>query len=272
MSRFGSSIWKWSTLALLAAGAVVATLSLALADGGSDPTYFACVNDGSGILKVVSASTECAHNEYKIEWNQQGPAGPPGVQGAPGEAGQDGANGTSQAFVMHTGFNEFQQISDSTSALMVAGLTDLPAGSYVITAEETTSFPSGGNGGEVTCTLTPGGAHGIEGVVATAVTEQRANVVVNDAVTLGDVGAISFSCSGPAGLASDSAVLTAIRVDTLTVQTPPPPPPPGPGAFDALVDGPYPARAGTCTLTLTGSNLKPGSVILVSVNGGGLKQ
>lgn len=64
-------------------------------------TYYACVNESSGVLRMVSANTTCGAHEQPISWNQtgpqgpMGPQGPAGPQGPQGVAGLNGANGVS---------------------------------------------------------------------------------------------------------------------------------------------------------------------------------
>ena len=50
-------------------------------------TYYACVNNTTGAITIVSKSTVCKTGYHKIQWNQQGPAGPAGPQGPQGPAG-----------------------------------------------------------------------------------------------------------------------------------------------------------------------------------------
>jgi hypothetical protein len=68
-------------------------------------TYYACVNNSSGTIRVVSGSEDCKTGDYFIEWNRvgpkgdpgptgpEGPAGPQGLQGDPGPTGPPGATG-----------------------------------------------------------------------------------------------------------------------------------------------------------------------------------
>ena len=88
--------------------AAVAIAGLALGAGtiataGDDTTYYACVNNSSGTIKMVRADGTCATNEQRIVWNQQGPqglpgpAGPAGVDGAAGPAGAVGPAGPAGA-------------------------------------------------------------------------------------------------------------------------------------------------------------------------------
>ena len=245
-----SSFWKWGMVGALAIGVAVVGVTFALADGSPSPTtYYACVNNSSGTIKMVPASTTCSQNEQKIEWSQGASA--------------------SQVYVARTGVTDYQTFGPSSS-MVVAELRGLPAGSYVVTAEETASSPAASNGGEVTCTLTPGGAHAIEGVSFEGVGElssQHANVVVTDAVTVGDGAVVKYMCSGPAELSSDNAVITATRVDTLTDTTVAAPT--GGGTLTATIGAALPTLDGTCSLTVSGTSLMPGWAVYFTLNGGG---
>ena len=59
-------------------------------------TYYGCVNNSTGAIRIVGQATTCNTGEHKIQWNQtgpQGPAGPKGATGAQGPAGPKGATG-----------------------------------------------------------------------------------------------------------------------------------------------------------------------------------
>jgi hypothetical protein len=58
-------------------------------------TIYACVNNNSGNIKIVSASTTCGGNSTKISWNTTGPPGPAGATGPQGPQGNPGAPGQS---------------------------------------------------------------------------------------------------------------------------------------------------------------------------------
>lgn len=49
-------------------------------------TIYACVNNSTGILRIVSSTTICRNNETLLTWNQQGIQGPPGPAGSGGES------------------------------------------------------------------------------------------------------------------------------------------------------------------------------------------
>jgi hypothetical protein len=56
-------------------------------------TYYACINNSSGTIKMIDESKTCANNEVKIEWNQVGPKGDKGDTGNTGPQGEPGAKG-----------------------------------------------------------------------------------------------------------------------------------------------------------------------------------
>lgn len=81
------------------ASAVVGALVLGLLFTSwvqADPTpvtYYACVNNSSGTIHMVSATDTCPTGSQPISWNQLGPAGPQGPAGPAGAQGAAGANG-----------------------------------------------------------------------------------------------------------------------------------------------------------------------------------
>ena len=56
-------------------------------------TYYGCVNNSTGDLRVVDKTTTCNAGERKIQWNQVGPQGPAGPQGPKGATGAQGPAG-----------------------------------------------------------------------------------------------------------------------------------------------------------------------------------
>ena len=65
-----------------------ATYAIAASSGGQ--TYFGCVSNADGKLRVVTTADACKSNEAAISWNSEGPAGAAGAPGAPGKDGRDG--------------------------------------------------------------------------------------------------------------------------------------------------------------------------------------
>ncbi len=56
----------------------------AFAHGGDPEQVHTCVNDESGVVRVVSPEGECSKKETALDWSIQGPQGP---QGEPGVLG-----------------------------------------------------------------------------------------------------------------------------------------------------------------------------------------
>src|SRR5437763_10679061 len=54
---------------------------------------YACVNNSSGTIHIISASQTCSTNEQMVSWNQQGLAGATGATGVTGATGPRGATG-----------------------------------------------------------------------------------------------------------------------------------------------------------------------------------
>ena len=61
--------------------------------------YYACVNNSSGTIHMVSEGEACNNNERLVHWNEVGPQGPlgeigpHGPQGPQGEIGPQGPRG-----------------------------------------------------------------------------------------------------------------------------------------------------------------------------------
>jgi hypothetical protein len=79
-------------IAMLVVGIGVGMGAMVTAQSGGT-TYYACVNNSSGTIKMVNETTACKKHETRIEWNQQGPQGLPGPKGDPGADGPPGPQG-----------------------------------------------------------------------------------------------------------------------------------------------------------------------------------
>ncbi len=66
---------------LLVVGAVAA-----YAHGGNTGAIHSCVNNASGIVRIVGPNDSCRSNETATDWSIQGPPGPPGPPGSPGSS------------------------------------------------------------------------------------------------------------------------------------------------------------------------------------------
>jgi hypothetical protein len=75
---------------------MAAQRSAASADAILQPavvTYYGCVNNTTGAIRIVSKATICKSTEHKINWNEVGPRGPQGPQGNQGNQGPRGFPG-----------------------------------------------------------------------------------------------------------------------------------------------------------------------------------
>jgi hypothetical protein len=80
-----------TTLGAVLFGAVAAA-SPNQADA-QDAVIHACVNNGSGTIRIVSPLAVCSGNDIPITWNAVGVEGPEGPQGEPGPKGDTGPQG-----------------------------------------------------------------------------------------------------------------------------------------------------------------------------------
>ncbi|MEH7075142.1 type VI secretion system tube protein Hcp [Neobacillus drentensis] len=94
---FNHSIAKGIMISVLAMAAIFGVSSVWAQE--NNVTYYACVNNSSGTIKMVDENKACSNNEVKISWNQVGPKGdtgapgPVGPQGPKGDTGATGATG-----------------------------------------------------------------------------------------------------------------------------------------------------------------------------------
>jgi hypothetical protein len=79
-------------LLFLVAG-VVLLIGAQVPASAATVTYYACISNSSGAIRIVTKSTTCKSSEHKIQWNQTGPEGPKGATGAKGATGPQGPEG-----------------------------------------------------------------------------------------------------------------------------------------------------------------------------------
>jgi hypothetical protein len=72
---------------------VVFLITAQLPASASTVTYYACISNSSGAIRIVTKSTTCKSSEHKIQWDQTGPEGPKGPQGTQGAKGPTGPQG-----------------------------------------------------------------------------------------------------------------------------------------------------------------------------------
>jgi hypothetical protein len=140
-------------LALTAAVGLTATVGVAVgatlaSSPYTDPqgVYHGCVNNGSGLLRMVIPGDTCKAPETAVDWNQAGgtpgpagpagPAGPKGDDGSPGETGPQGPAGASG-----------QNGISVTSAALAAGDPNCVHGGSSFTSASGTTFACNGADG-----------------------------------------------------------------------------------------------------------------------------
>ncbi|MFN2251766.1 MAG: hypothetical protein ACK2UL_07595 [Anaerolineae bacterium] len=143
-----SSVGRSLLLVFAVTAAIGATATWVSAHGGDGALIHSCVNDSSGVIKIVGPGGQCANNESNLDWNiqgiqgiqgipgppgpqgpegPQGPQGPQGFQGVPGINGLNGTNGTN-------GVSGWEVVVGSTSTpnAITAATAACPAGKKVV--------------------------------------------------------------------------------------------------------------------------------------------
>jgi hypothetical protein len=88
---FKHSLTKGVMIGVLGMGAIFGVSNVRAQD--NNVTYYACVNNNSGTIKMVNENTNCSSSEVKVTWNQVGPKGDKGDTGATGLQGPKGDKG-----------------------------------------------------------------------------------------------------------------------------------------------------------------------------------
>jgi hypothetical protein len=81
-----------TTIALTAVAVAIGTL-LVIGHGGDSSLIHACVNNSTGLVRIVGPQQRCHITETSRHWGIQGPVGPPGPPGSVGQPGTPGAPG-----------------------------------------------------------------------------------------------------------------------------------------------------------------------------------
>jgi hypothetical protein len=146
--------------ALVAAGVAYGSIP------DSSGVIHGCYLKSGGSLRVIDSASKCSSNETSLNWNQQGPAGPQGPQGPTGPTGPAGpagsqgpagpqgpkgdtgpqgpagTSGTSHVYYATNSFDVTADVGGNTKQLVV-GLSDLPAGTYLVESTLHSSFAAG---------------------------------------------------------------------------------------------------------------------------------
>jgi hypothetical protein len=141
-----------ATFASLIVGAAAAAQQPAAPAGGIQSpavvTFFGCVDNTTGAIRIVSKTTVCQSSEQKIHWNQKGPQGsqgpqgpqgqqgPRGPQGPQGLQGQQGQPGPPGIAVGYSGLNigQFPALTDSPGVEIAHTNPVAATGTYFVSA------------------------------------------------------------------------------------------------------------------------------------------
>jgi len=172
-------------------------------------TYFACVTNSTGAIRIVGKTAGCGTGKHKISWNNAGP------RGSRGERGPAGAV---------TGFVD---TSDATQQLggvpgPVATLP-LPAGRYLVTAKAEASLGTTDSSADmVSCSLVDSNSSFLDSAIASL--DPGHNFTATESLTLLGAtqltakGSVQLRCQDDTGNAGtvDDVVITAVPVTEIT--------------------------------------------------------
>ncbi len=172
-------------------------------------TYFACVTNSTGAIRIVAKSTSCGTGKHKISWNNAGPQGSPGKRGPAGVV---------------TGFID---ASDATHQLN--GIADtvatlpLPAGKYLITAKADASLGTTDSSADVvSCNLVDSNNSFLDSTSASLNPGHNFTAIEGltllGATQLTATGNVQLQCEDESGNGGsvDGVVITAVPVTKIT--------------------------------------------------------
>jgi Collagen triple helix repeat (20 copies) len=190
-------------------------------------TFYGCVNNSTGAIRIVTKSTTCKSSEHKIHWDQvgpqgpkgprgaQGPQGPKGPQGAQGPQGPQGAQGPPGVSVGYsTSGGTIDGIGGGGSPTLVLFTDEIETtGTYFVTATALLQVASG-DGGYCYATTADEGGGGTQGGSNTA-GYQQASVTNSIFAEAGDF--IEFYCYSAANTDATNvfnSALTAVLINS----------------------------------------------------------
>ena len=179
-------------VAVLAAAVGVARAAIPDANG----VIHACYSKKGGVLRV-SDSGACDRGRIPLSWNQAGvqgpagPAGPPGPAGPTGSAGSAGSTGSAVRMTSITSTHLF-----TTTGFEKILSTNLPAGTYALTAHAVLTGSSGTTAGwQVACELKDGATR-LGGARAEQRVEHDPNLTYVPQESLTVVGTVTVPAAG----------------------------------------------------------------------------
>ncbi len=205
---------KFAMVVVLAA-AIVGTTTVGFAGAITTGLIYACVNNSSGTIKIVSATTSCANNEILLVWNgdgSQGPTGPTGPTGPEGPTGPTGATGSTGA----TGpAGTFSGVFTSPNGQCSIRVTDTGIvlggpGCPAVQIDGTTVTIRGGT----TTTLQSGGNTTVSGAANTTISSSGTTSVTGGGTTTINGGTVTIG--GTAGCSPVARIGDIVTVDGTT--------------------------------------------------------
>jgi hypothetical protein len=203
-------------------------------------TFFGCVTNSTGAIRIVSSTTTCKTTEHKIQWNNPGPIGPKGATGATGPRGATGSTGPqgsagpqgpqgnpgTASGVLSVNNSLSVTITASPTSVIQAQITE--PGSYMFFANV---YLTGGDFDIFNCGIFNANSSGLLISSGTGIAQnagiQDTHVAVNGAVANVQTFDLPFTASLNCNIAGNSsgntikavgATLSAIQVGTLQIQ------------------------------------------------------
>ncbi len=182
-------------------------------------TYYACVNNRTGAIKIVDPATACKPTEHKISWDQVGPSGPQGPDGPQGQQGPQGPDGPQGPSGISVGGFVWSGCctAPSPEGVLIMATSPLPAGRYYINASAVGSITGYD---EIYCSITSfGSGQGhVVGVASNFPPNNSivAQISVVDSLSISEGDAVGLTCFSidRGNTLIQSAGLTATLIDS----------------------------------------------------------
>ena len=214
---------------LLTAGAVPSS-------GSSTPqtvvVYYACVNNTTGAITIVSKSTICKTGYHKIQWNQtgpqgpvgpQGPIGPQGPQGPAGPQGPQGPSGVSQGYRGIRPSGSIINLGSFSSPTAVVSTNPVAGGLYIVTATALVFPDNSTTNDQVYCYIATASNSNTDfafGGSSASGFYQDASVTDSLTVAAGDsIVMYCFSNQGDSNSFVNNATITAVQLNAVSNKT-----------------------------------------------------
>ena len=202
---------------LLTAGAIPSS-------GSSTPqvvvTYYACVNNTTGAITIVSQSTICKTGYHKIHWNQTGPQGPAGPQGP---QGPQGPSGVSQGYHGIRPSGSTINLGGFGNPTAVVSTNPVAGGLYIVTATALVFPDNSTTSDQVYCYIATASNSSTDfafGGSSVSGSYQDASVTDSLTVSAGDsIVMYCFSNQGDSNSFVNNATITAVQLNAISNKT-----------------------------------------------------